>query len=79
MGRERLFQGEFELEPSQPFTPLAGAVFCGNSVIVNAVFSAYGDPGLTQKEVGFLDTTAGIVELGWYLCGSLISDFSWAR
>lgn len=50
---EGLFQGEFKLHASQPFTPLAGAVFCGNSVIVNAVFEAYGHPGLAQEEVGF--------------------------
>lgn len=50
---EGLFQGEFKLHASQPFTPLAAAVFCGNSVIVNAVFEAYGHPGLAQEEVGY--------------------------
>lgn len=47
-----LFRAVFEFRTSQPFTPLAGAVFCGNSVIVEAVFEAYGRPGLAQEEVG---------------------------
>ena len=63
---ERLFRREFELKASQPFTPLAGAVFCGNSVIVNAVLSAYGNPGLAQDEVRVSCITAVLVKLGTY-------------